>query len=297
MAGDVDCSDRIYFVDAAIPADKKKRGKSKSHMVFDGRRVFRVGRLTELEDAGEVYVDAMFPQIHEELLELIEKGVKVFLLRNTRMIKKLREENGVEKSDEVDARILSIITRNHFKRLTIRELRLLQLINMYEKYVRWKKIIRQWAAAYPQTPLKKYIRELYSIRSKLGRRIIKEIMRNEDYAAIYRMTCDGLGVRDSVEAAILVARLPLNWKLRRLKGLLGLTPHKNKNYNHRLRGHLSKLATTIYINNRRHGTGARLFESMNQTSKNKVLYTLQLRILRILKRAWQQRQCMLAGGQ
>jgi hypothetical protein len=230
-------------------------------------------------------------------LELIEKGVKVFLLRDTRLLKRLREENGVEKSDEVDARILSIIPRNHFKQLTIRELRLLQLINMYEKYVRWKKIIRQWAAAYPQTPLKKYVRELYSIQSKLGRRIIKEIMRNEDYAAIYRMTCDGLGVRDSVEAAILVARLPLNWKLRRLKGLLGLTPHKNKNYNHRLRGHLSKLATTIYINNRRHGTGARLFESMNQTSKNKVLYTLQLRILRILKRAWQQRQRMLAGGQ
>jgi hypothetical protein len=29
-------------------------------MVFDGSRVFRVGRLTELEDAGEVYIDAIF---------------------------------------------------------------------------------------------------------------------------------------------------------------------------------------------------------------------------------------------
>jgi hypothetical protein len=290
-------ADRIYFVDAAIPADKKKRGKSKSHMVFDGRRVFRIGRLTELEDAGEVYVDAMFPQIHEELLELIEKGVKVFLLRDTRMIRRLREENGVEKSDEVDARILSIIPRNHFKQLTIRELRLLQLINMYEKYVRWKKIIRQWAAAYPQTPLKKYIREIHSIQDEYGRRIIKEIMRNEDYAAIYRMTCDGLGVRDSVEVAILVARLPLNWKLRRLKGLLGLTPHRNKNYNHRLRNHLSRLAATIYINNGHYGICARLFDGMNRAPKSKALYMLQLRILRILKRAWQQRQRMLAGGQ
>jgi hypothetical protein len=230
-------------------------------------------------------------------MELIEKGVKVFLLGNTRMIKRLREENHVRKSDEADARILSIIPRNHFKQLTLEELRLLQLINMYEKYTEWKRIIRQWATIYPQTPFKKYVRELYSIQSKLSRGIIEEVMRDEDYATIYKIVCDGLGVRDSVEVAILVARLPLNWKLRRLKGLLGLTPHKNKNYNHRLRGHLSKLATTIYINNRRHGTGARLFESMNQTSKNKVLYTLQLRILRILKRAWQQRQCMLAGGQ
>jgi hypothetical protein len=290
-------ADRMYFVDTAIPADKKKRRRDKAHAVFDGSRVFRVRRLTELEDAGEVYIDAIFPQTYEELLKLIEKGVKVFLLKNTRMIKRLREENGVEKSDEADARLLSAIPRNHFRQLTLEELRLLQLINMYERYAEWKRIIRQWVAAYPQTPLKKYAKELYSIQSRLGSRIIKEVMKNENYATIYRIACEGLGVRNSVEVAILVVRLPLNWKLRRLKGLLGLTPHGNKNYNHRLRGHLSNLAVAIYINNRRHGTGARLFENMNHTSKNKVFYTLQLRILRILKRAWQQRQRMLAGGQ
>jgi len=297
MVSDVDYSNRIYFVDTAIPADKKKRRRDKMHVVFDGSRVFRVRKLTELEDADEVYIDAIFPQIYEELMELIERGVKVSLLKNTRILKRLREENHVRKSDEADARLLSAIPRNHFRQLTLEELRLLQLINMYERYTEWKKIIRQWAAAYPQTPFKKYVKELHSIQNEYGRRIIKEIMENKDYAAIYRIACDELGVRDSVEAAILVARLPLNRKFGRLKGLLGLTPHKNKNYNHRLRGHLSKLATTIYINNRRHGTGARLFENMNQTSKNKVLYTLQLRILRILKRAWQQRQRMLASGQ
>jgi hypothetical protein len=296
VVGDVDYSSRIYFVDTAIPADRKRRRRDKAHAVFDGSRVFRVRRLMELKDASEVYIDAIFPQIYEELLELTEKGIRVFLLKNTRMIKKLREENGVEKSDEADARLLSAIPRNYFRQLTIRELRLLQLINMYERYAEWKRIIRQWAAAYPQTPFKKYVRELHSIQNEYGRRIIKEIMENKDYAAIYRIACDELGVRDSVEVAILVARLPLNWKLRRLKGLLGLTPHKNENYNHRLREHLSKLATTIYINNRRHGTGAKLFEGINRTPRSKALHTLQLMILRILKRAWQQ-QRMLAGGQ
>jgi hypothetical protein len=299
MAGDVDCSDRIYFVDVAIPANKKRRRRDKMHAVFDGSRVFRVRRLTELEDAVEVYVDAIFPLLYEELMELIERGVKVSLLKNTRILKRLREENHVKKSDEADARLLSAIPRNHFKQLTLEELRLLQLINMYERYAEWKKIIRQWAAAYPQTPLKKYVKELHSIRNEYGRRIIKEIMENKDYAAIYRIACDELGVRDSVEVAILVARLPLNRKLSRLKGLLGLTPHKNKNYNHRLRGHLSSLAAIIYINNRRCGVGARLFEGINRTPRGKALYTLQLRILKILKRAWQQRQKqhMLAGGQ
>jgi len=289
-------ADRIYFVDTAIPADRKRRRRDKAHAVFDGNRVFRVRRLTELKDAGEVYIDTIFPQIYEELMKLIEGGVRVFLLRNTRMIKKLREENGVEKSDEADARLLSAIPRNHFRQLTLEGLRLLQLINMYERYAEWKKIIQQWAAAYPQTPLKKYVRELHSIRNEYGRRIIEEITKDENHAAIYRMACKGLGVRDSVEVAILVARLPLNWKLRRLKGLLGLTPHKNKNYNHRLREHLSKLATTIYINNKLYGTGAKLFEGINRTPQSKTLHTLQLMILRILKRAWQQ-QRMLAGGQ
>jgi hypothetical protein len=215
------------------------------------------------------------------------------------MLKRLREENGVEKSDEADAMLLSSIPRNHFRQLTLRELKLLQLINMYERYAEWKKIIRQWATAYPQTPFRKYVRELCSIQDNYGCKIIEEVMRNEDYAAMYRMVCEELGLKDSVEVAILVARLPLNWKLRRLKGLLGLTPYKIEGYHRRLRRHLSSLATTIYINNGRCGIGAKLLEDINRTPQSKALYTLQLRILKILKGAWQQRQKqrMLAGGQ
>jgi len=37
---------RVYYVDVAIPADKKKRRRHKTHAVFDGSRVFRVGGLT-----------------------------------------------------------------------------------------------------------------------------------------------------------------------------------------------------------------------------------------------------------
>jgi hypothetical protein len=152
--------------------------------------------------------------------------------------------------------------------------------------------------SYPLDSFKECIRELRSMHDCYGRKIIEEVMRDEDYAAMYRMVCEELGVRDSVEVAILAARLPLNWKLRRLKGLLGLTPHKNKNYHHKLREHLSSLAT-IYINNGRYGIGARLFEGINRVPRDKALYALQLRIVKILKRAWQQqqKQRMLAGGQ
>jgi len=54
---------KIYYVDTAIPADRKKRRKHKTHAVFDGSKVFRVKKLTELEDASEIYIDALFPEL------------------------------------------------------------------------------------------------------------------------------------------------------------------------------------------------------------------------------------------
>jgi len=291
-------ADRTYFVDTAMPANKKKRGRRKTHAVFDGSRVFSIRRLTELKDAGEVYVDAIFPQIYEELMELIEKGVKVFSLRNTRILKRFREENGVEKSDEADAKLLGIIPRSCFKRLTAREICLLKLIGEYEMHVRWGKIIRQWAQIYPSSFLKESARRFRCIANRYASKIIEEVKSGEGYATMYRLACDMLGVRDSVEVAILVARLPLNWKLSRLYGLLGLTPYKNKNYNHKLRTHISKLATSVYLNNKRYGIGADLLKDLENLPPKKAIYKLQLRILRILKKAWQQqKQYTLAGGQ
>jgi hypothetical protein len=291
-------ADRTYFVDTAIPADRKRRRRDKAHAVFDGSRVFRVRRLMELKDASEVYIDAIFPQIYEELLELTEKGVRVFLLKNTRMIRRLREENGVKKSDEVDARLLSAIPKDHFRQLTIREVRLLKLIGEYEMHVRWGKIIRQWMQICPLDPLKESVKRLRCIANRYARKIIEEVKSGEGYATTYRLACDMLGVKDSVEVAILVTRLPLNWKLSRLYGLLGLTPHKNKSYDHKLRAHLSRLATNIYLNNKRCRIGADLLKGLDGLPPKKAIYKLQLRIVKTLKKAWQQqKQCMLAGGQ
>jgi hypothetical protein len=231
-------------------------------------------------------------------MELIEKGVKVFLLKNTRILKRLREENGVEKSDEADANLLGIIPRSCFKQLTAREICLLKLIGEYEMYVRWGKIIRQWAQIHPSSFLKESARRIRCIVNQYARKIIEEVKSGEGYATTYRLACDMLGVRDSVEVAILVARLPLNWRLSRLYGLLGLTPHKNKSYDHKLRAHLSRLATNIYLNNKRYEANIKLLEDLKNLPPKKAIYKLQLRIVRILKRAWQQqKQYTLAGGQ
>ena len=105
----------VYYVDTAISVDGKKRGKNKAHTVFDGEKPFKVRKLTELEDASEIYIDSLFLELYDEVLESLRKGVKVYLLKNKRLVKRLREENGLRKSDEVDAKLLSVIPKNHFK--------------------------------------------------------------------------------------------------------------------------------------------------------------------------------------
>ena len=93
---------RVYYVDVAIPSDRKKWRKEKTHAVFDGGRVFGVKKLTELEDASEVFIDALFPELYEEVLELLRRGVKVYLLKDTTKLKKLRIENNLKKTDNED---------------------------------------------------------------------------------------------------------------------------------------------------------------------------------------------------
>jgi len=115
---------RVYYVDVAVPADKKKRGRHKTHAVFDGGRVFRVKKLTELEDASEIYVDTLFPQVYDEVLELLRRGVRVYLLKDTIKLKKLRIGSNLKKSDENDAMLLVQILKETFRPLTIKELEL-----------------------------------------------------------------------------------------------------------------------------------------------------------------------------
>ena len=201
---------KVYYVDVAVPADRKKRKRHKTHAVFDEVRVFRVKKLTELEDASEIYIDALFPQIYEELMELIERNVKIFLLKNLRLLKRLREEDKVKKSDEADAQLLSRIPRIFFRELTLREIKLLQLINEYETYSKWRVIIKRWISRHPLDFLKKCVREFRRLYECYGGKIIEEVMKDENYAAIYKTVCEELRLKNSVEVAILVVRLPLN---------------------------------------------------------------------------------------
>jgi len=130
---------KTVFVDTSPTAINGKR-RRKPHCVYDGERVFQVNKLTRLKNVDEVSIDTLFPEIYEGVLELLKRGVKVYLLKDVRILKKLRLENNVEKSDENDAVILSKISRDGFRPLTIQEVekkaKLCPLINSMSFYRR-----------------------------------------------------------------------------------------------------------------------------------------------------------------
>jgi len=289
---------RVYYVDSAIPSDRKKRGKHKTHVVFDGSRVFKVKKLTELEDASEIHIDALFSEMYDEVLELLRRGVKVYLLKDISELKKLRMENNVKKSDENDAVLLAQIPREKFRLLTVEELEfkmmIRPLINHYEQIVRWRATLKRLMKRGFNHNFEEVIRLMERDRMKLTRKIIKIVSNN----TVYREACKMIGVNNSVELAILVMELPLHLSLRELRGLLGLFPGRNEGrYNHRLRQHLARFASSLYIHAKGHANVSdKVVEIINRLSKNQAIYKLELLTLKALRIAYLKTAKPLADG-
>jgi hypothetical protein len=276
---------RVYYVDTSRTTNGKRRRKL--HCVYDGQKIIKIRKLTKLRNADEIYIDSLFPEIYDEISELLERGVKVYILKDLRLLKKLRLQNNLRKSDEIDAQLLSMIPRDGFRLLTINEIefkmKIRPLINKYEKIVRWRATLKKLLSQGFDYNFRESIRLMQSDCGKISREIIRELADND----VYREACKLLGVKDSVELAILTIELPLHLPMTRLKGLLGFTPDKNKGrYNHRLRKHVAALATNLYINAKRRISFSDIAEIADRLPKEKAIYGIQLMILKSLRKAY-----------
>jgi hypothetical protein len=279
---------KIYYVDVSRTAVNGKR-RQKLHYAFDGQKIIKIRRLTRLRDASEVFIDSLFPEIYNEVLELLKKGVKVYLLKYPSMLKKLRRENNVRKSDEVDALMLSKIPREYFRALTIQEMerrvKVQPLINEYKLLSRRVKILKQWVKNNRYDWLRDDIRLMEEDKKKIAEKII-EIFSDD---IIYREACRMLGIGESVDLAILLSGLRLETSSAAIRGYLGLTNNRNGMYNRSMRGNLTQLANMIYVNVKRgivEPSCKELTDIIAREPKNKSLFKLQTKILRILKNVW-----------
>ena len=287
---------KAVYVDTSRTASRTatdgKRKKRKPHYVFDGERIFEVYKLTKLKDVDEVFIDTLFPEISEEVLELLKRGVKVYLLKDLRLLKKLRMENNLRKSDAIDAELLSRISIDGFRLLTVQEMekrvKLWPLINEYELLSKRIKTLKTWINrdGYDYE-LKDSVRLMEKDKKDVARKII-EILSND---AVYREVCKLLGIKNSVELAILTIELPLHLSLNTLKAVVGLTPNRNKGrFNHSLHDHLSRLAINIYVNVKRWKdrweAPEEFREIVDSLPREKAIYKLHSRILKMFRRAY-----------
>ena len=51
---------KTVYIDTSRTATNSKR-KRKSHIVFDGERVFEIDKLTKLKEVNEVFIYTLFP--------------------------------------------------------------------------------------------------------------------------------------------------------------------------------------------------------------------------------------------
>ena len=258
-------------------------------------KVFKIWKLTDLKDVGEVFIDTLFPENYDEVLELLKNNVKIYLLKNLSIIKKLRLENNVKKNDENDALMLSKIPRDNYRLLTIDEVELKitmrPLINRYEMLTKWRKILKQWLDDCDIPEVAEALRENIKLLEKMSKEASREIIDKVSGNRLYREACRLLGLRDSVEVAILTMELPLHYPSKTLKKIVGLTPNKNNGrYNHCLREHLSRLATNIYINIKRWKDRWMVPEEFSKIVEElpprKAVYKLQSRILKTFRKAY-----------
>jgi hypothetical protein len=283
---------RVYYVDVSRTAVNGKR-RQKLHYAFDGQKIIKIRRLTRLKDASEIFIDSLFPEIYNEILELLKKDTKVYLLKDTRVLKKLRRDNNLWKSDEVDAQLLSMIPRDSFRLLTVEEIefkmKVRPVIRKYEWLARWKKTLKILITKGFDYYFRESIKLIEEDLKETAREIISMVSISR-YVEVYRRACEALRVKDSVEVAVLVMELPLHLGVGKLRAYLGFNPVKNNNqYNRRLRRHLEALAYNTLINNyrKKEDRPEELINIVkNSSSRSEAMLRIQLTILRILRKAW-----------
>ena len=274
---------RAVFVDTSRTARGGKRRKP--HVCYDGKRIFKISKLTKLKDYDEIFIDTLFPEIYDEILQLLRRGNKVYYLKDLTTLKRLRERNNLKKNDVVDATLLSQIPKDCFRQLIETDLSIDLLIRKYELLTKRIVTLKHWVNDGWNYGLRNVIKLMKKDKRSVAKKIIEAVSNN----AVYRKACELFGIkRNSIELAILVAKLPLHLPLVRLRGLLGLFPGRNKGrYDHELRRHVGNFAVNLYLNAKRFPNVLdEAKEIVNSLPNNQAIFRLELLTLKILRKAY-----------
>lgn len=181
------------------------------------RRVRSLLELLNLQ-VSEVYVDSLTFRIIPELRTLTEHGVKVFYLRDLRLLRVFRDANKVVKSDENDARLLSLIPHSSFREVTSDFLRLRELVIKHHRLRKRVLKIRQWDDEVPVDGSKEYIagcrREMERVEEEAHRIAVASL-------PLYKDVIGFIGMERSINVAELLTLLDIDRGFERLRRYTG----------------------------------------------------------------------------
>jgi len=216
--------------------------KIRCHVFYDGEHFVKVRKMTMLSRFEKIFIDTLFPSIINELIDLADSGVEIYVLKDTRIIKKFRDELGLAKSDDNDAYVLSKIPVEFYRRIRGEELKLRLMLHEYEIVSKRLRELKKWSkeGIYEVEELKKLF------ETKL-RKLSREITRLAEAAIpMYKEVSEQIGVNGVMLAGLLLY-VDFNKGLSKIKSYLGLY-EKATAYSKKARTYLSKLARAIAIN-------------------------------------------------
>lgn len=233
---------RRYYVDVHVNMERRH------HVVYDGQGCRMVKSLAEIpvEKDDEVYIDVLHARICDDALKLLQREVRVFILRKTDILSKLRAANNIEKTHENDAMVLSTLDESFYRELGVDEVRLRKLIIEYNKYSRILRAMRKWEGE------SKAFNEARRLIEREKHKLAREIIAVAE-AAIpqYKMVCEALKLsRRSLYGKVALADMLLNIDfsrgLRKILSYLGRHQNNRKYYNKRMRMVLESLSIAYY---------------------------------------------------
>jgi len=302
-------SSRVVYVDTA------RRGKP--HVAFDGEKVFTVGSLTEIH-AEELYIDVLHQEIYREVSEVLKRGVRVYLLRDASLIKKVRDEKKMEKSDENDVIVLSQIPSEYFRPLTVGEIekkvRINSLVNYYTNIVKLKKTLSQWVASSRVwtvnleeaaghipwigvlerfNPLRESLSNSIKILEDYIKELSKIVLEEAEKIPVYREVLRKIGLSYNISLALQILRIqavkdPRKVSVASLTGLYGYRPAKNGGkYDHRLRELSDNLALQLYCLARNRSlketpSNKKIIEIASGMDKYRAVYRIGLELVKTI---------------
>lgn len=215
----------------------------------------------------------------------MERGVRVYYLRNTQLQETLRQHNNAEKSEQNDAKMLAMVPSDYWKELTKETLILRSFLHQYYVLADNIKRNKQWLSLMIGEEAKALVKErinfLIRQRECLGRRILETAKKTLPYDYVRRR----LGIQ-GVSLVTLLTYVDFSKTFRQLTMFAGFVDPKIRSGRFSRKVRRALRALTVMAIRNKHQRYLELYSHYSEKleRRNRAILRVQQRLL---KDIWQ----------